>query len=35
MLVAFVYMYQKREAFIEDLYKLNLTTTEQLWIFLA
>ncbi len=36
MLVAFVYMYQKAGSFlIEDLYKLNLTATEQLWIFLA
>lgn len=36
MLVAFVYLYQKAESFlIEDLYKLNLTATEQLWIFLA
>ncbi|SHM00949.1 complex I subunit 4 family protein [Flavobacterium xinjiangense] len=36
MLVAFVYMYQKAGSFLlEDLYKLNLTATEQLWIFLA
>ncbi|MFV8352044.1 complex I subunit 4 family protein [Flavobacterium sp. XS2P14] len=36
MLVAFVYLYQKAGSFlIEDLYKLNLTATEQLWIFLA
>ncbi|MDO8317561.1 MAG: NADH-quinone oxidoreductase subunit M, partial [Flavobacterium sp.] len=36
MLVAFVYMYQKAESLLlEDLYKLNLTATEQLWIFLA
>ncbi|MFE3871278.1 NuoM family protein [Flavobacterium sp. ZS1P70] len=36
MLVAFVYLYQKAGSFlIEDLYKLNLSTTEQLWIFLA
>ena len=36
MLVAFVYLYQKAGSFlIEDLYNLNLTATEQLWIFLA
>jgi len=36
MLVAFVYMYQKAGSLLlEDLYKLNLTATEQLWIFLA
>ncbi|MFV5683955.1 complex I subunit 4 family protein [Flavobacterium sp. GB2R13] len=36
MLVAFVYMYQKAGSFLlEDLYKLNLSATEQLWIFLA
>ena len=36
MLVAFVYLYQKAGSFLlEDLYKLNLTATEQLWIFLA
>ncbi|MBP6181368.1 NADH-quinone oxidoreductase subunit M [Flavobacterium sp.] len=36
MLVAFVYMYQKAGSLLlEDLYKLNLSTTEQLWIFLA
>jgi NADH-quinone oxidoreductase subunit M len=36
MLVAFVYMYQKTGSLLlEDLYKLNLTATEQLWIFLA
>ena len=36
MLVAFVYMYQKVGSFLlEDLYKLNLTATEQLWIFIA
>ena len=36
MLVAFVYLYQKAGSFlIEDLYKLNLSPTEQLWIFLA
>jgi NADH-quinone oxidoreductase subunit M len=36
MLVAFVYMYQKAGSLLlEDLYKLNLSVTEQLWIFLA
>jgi NADH-quinone oxidoreductase subunit M len=36
MLLAFVYLYQKAGSFlIEDLYKLNLSSTEQLWIFLA
>jgi NADH-quinone oxidoreductase subunit M len=35
MLVAFVYMYQAGSLLLEDLYKLNLTATEQLWIFLA
>jgi NADH-quinone oxidoreductase subunit M len=36
MLVAFIYLYQKAGSFLlEDLYKLNLTATEQLWIFLA
>ncbi|NRT13509.1 NuoM family protein [Flavobacterium sp. 14A] len=36
MLVAFIYLYQKAGSFlIEDLYKLNLTASEQLWIFLA
>jgi NADH-quinone oxidoreductase subunit M len=36
MLVAFVYMYQQAESFLlEDLYKLNLTASEQKWIFLA
>lgn len=36
MLVAFIYLYQKAGSFlIEDLYKLNLSATEQLWIFLA
>ena len=36
MLVAFVYMYQQAGSLLlEDLYKLNLTATEQLWIFLA
>ncbi|MFV5690468.1 complex I subunit 4 family protein [Flavobacterium sp. LT1R49] len=36
MLVAFVYIYQKAGSLLlEDLYKLNLSATEQLWIFLA
>ncbi|OCB74296.1 complex I subunit 4 family protein [Flavobacterium crassostreae] len=36
MLVAFVYMYQKAGSFlIQDLYALDLSATEQLWIFLA
>lgn len=36
MLVAFVYLYQKAGSFlIEDLYKVNLAASEQLWIFLA
>ena len=36
MLVAFVYMYQKAGSLLlEDLYKLNLSASEQLWIFLA
>jgi NADH-quinone oxidoreductase subunit M len=36
MLVAFVYLYQKAGSFLlEDLYNLNLSATEQLWIFLA
>ena len=36
MLVAFIYLYQKAGSFlIEDLYKLNLSASEQLWIFLA
>jgi proton-translocating NADH-quinone oxidoreductase chain M len=36
MLVAFIYLYQKADSFlIEDLYKLNLSAAEQLWIFLA
>ena len=36
MLVAFVYLYQKAGSFlIEDLYKVNLSATEQFWIFLA
>lgn len=36
MLVAFVYMYQQAGSLLlEDLYKLDLSATEQLWIFLA
>jgi proton-translocating NADH-quinone oxidoreductase chain M len=36
MLLAFVYLYQQAGSFLlEDLYKLNLSATEQLWIFLA
>ncbi|MGO4818391.1 complex I subunit 4 family protein [Flavobacterium sp. W22_SRS_FP1] len=36
MLIALIYLYQKAGSFlIEDLYKLNLSSTEQLWIFLA
>ncbi|MBU2060937.1 MAG: NADH-quinone oxidoreductase subunit M [Bacteroidetes bacterium] len=36
MLVAFIYLYQKAGSFlIHDLYNLNLTASEQLWIFLA
>jgi NADH-quinone oxidoreductase subunit M len=36
MLVAFVYMHQQAGSFLlEDLYKLNLTASEQKWIFLA
>ncbi|SEA13957.1 NADH dehydrogenase subunit M [Flavobacterium gillisiae] len=36
MLIAFVYLYQQAGSFLlEDLYKLNLSSTEQLWIFLA
>jgi NADH-quinone oxidoreductase subunit M len=36
MLVAFAYLYQKKHSFlIEDLYKLDLTSSEQTWIFLA
>jgi proton-translocating NADH-quinone oxidoreductase chain M len=36
MLIAFVYLYQQAGSFLlEDLYKLDLSTTEQLWIFLA
>jgi NADH:ubiquinone oxidoreductase subunit 4 (subunit M) len=36
MLIAFVYLYQQAGSFLlEDLYKLKLSATEQLWIFLA
>ncbi|MDN3675564.1 NADH-quinone oxidoreductase subunit M [Flavobacterium branchiarum] len=36
MLVAFVYMYTKAGSFLlTDLYELDLTATEQFWIFLA
>jgi NADH-quinone oxidoreductase subunit M len=35
MLIAFVYLYQQAGSFLLDLYKLNLSATEQLWIFLA
>jgi NADH-quinone oxidoreductase subunit M len=36
MLVAFVYLYQKAGSFlIQDLYALNLSSSEQFWIFLA
>jgi len=36
MLVSFIYLYQKAGSFlIEDLYKLDLTRTEQIWIFLG
>ncbi len=36
MLVAFVYLYQKAGSFlIEDFYKLDLSSNEQTWIFLA
>jgi proton-translocating NADH-quinone oxidoreductase chain M len=36
MLIAFIYLYQQARSFlIEDLYKLNLSAAEQLWIFLA
>lgn len=36
MLVAFVYLYQQAGSFLlEDLYKLNLSPQEQLWIFMA
>ncbi|WP_276379022.1 NuoM family protein [Flavobacterium sp. H4147] len=36
MLTAFIYLYQKAGSFlIEDLYKVNLSAFEQLWVFLA
>ena len=36
MLIGFVYLYQKAGSLLlEDLYKLNLSDSEQLWIFLA
>ncbi|MBB4800640.1 NADH-quinone oxidoreductase subunit M [Flavobacterium nitrogenifigens] len=36
MLTAFIYLYTKADSFlIEDLYKLDLSACEQLWIFLA
>ena len=36
MLIAFAYLYSKTGSFLlEDLYKLDLTTTEQCWIFFA
>jgi NADH-quinone oxidoreductase subunit M len=36
MLVAFIYLYQQAGSFLlDDLYKLNLSPKEQLWIFLA
>ncbi|MNX31883.1 NADH-quinone oxidoreductase subunit M [compost metagenome] len=36
MLISFVYLYQKAGSFLlEDLYKLNLSAAEQLWIFLG
>ena len=36
MLTAFIYLYQQAGSLlIQDLYKLNLSSTEQLWIFLA
>ena len=36
MLIAFAYLYTKAGSFmIEDLYKLNLSETEQFWIFFA
>ena len=36
MLVAFVYLYQKAGSLLlEDLYKLNLSASEQFWIFLG
>ncbi len=36
MLIAFAYLYSKADSFLlEDLYKLNLSATEQCWIFFA
>jgi NADH-quinone oxidoreductase subunit M len=35
MLIALFIYTNKREVLLEDLYKLNLSATEQLWIFLA
>jgi NADH-quinone oxidoreductase subunit M len=36
MLIAFAYLYSKAGSFLlEDLYKLNLTATEECWIFFA
>jgi NADH-quinone oxidoreductase subunit M len=36
MLIAFAYLYQKTNNFLlEDLYKLDLSSTEQFWIFFA
>ena len=36
MLVAFIYLYQKAGSLlVDDLYKLNLSATEQFWIFMA
>ncbi|MDY0088939.1 MAG: NADH-quinone oxidoreductase subunit M [Flavobacteriaceae bacterium] len=36
MLVAFIFLYQKAGSFLlEDLYALNLTSSEQFWVFLA
>ncbi len=36
MLVAFIYLYQKSGSFLlDDLYKIELTGNEQMWIFLA
>lgn len=36
MLVSFIYLYQKAGSFlIEDLYKVDLSQTEQIWIFLG
>ena len=36
MLIAFAYLYQKANSFLlEDLYKLDLSATEQCWVFFA